>query len=191
MKKSTWAVIYFYSIAAYFLIIGLIFDKIIAVFFAGLQNRYVNIFMLIFDFLGRFYIMIIIVSILVLLYDKRKLIESWISLGVGGILVYILKEIFQRTRPYDLLGIKSLVETTSSAFPSGHVALVLSVAPLFYEIDKGLFYSWCVLAFFIALSRLYLGLHYLSDVAFGALLGISIGLIVRMMFVKREKSKRI
>lgn len=189
MQKSTWAIIFFYTFALYFLVIGILFDANVAVLFLGMQNLYLDIFMLIFDFLGKFYIIIIIASIIILLYDKRKLIESWIALGLSGIFVYVLKEIVQRARPSDLYGFSSVIESTSSGFPSGHATLAISVLPLFYSIDKGLFYSWLVFAFIIVLSRLYLGLHYLSDVAFGVLLGFSIGLIVRNIAMKRESRK--
>jgi undecaprenyl-diphosphatase len=95
-----------------------------------------------------------------------------------------LKRLFRRRRPF-IAFVKARVFGTRPrdySFPSGHAAagfagaLVLgahapALAPLFYA-----------LAVVVSLSRVYLGVHYPSDVAFGGLLGILIAWLYRLLY---------
>ena len=97
---------------------------------------------------------------------------------------YPLKSFFRRRRPF-LAFVKARVVGTRPrdfSFPSGHAAagfagaLILGAhAPAFAP----LFYALAVL---VSLSRVYLGVHYLSDITFGAFLGASIAAIYRGIF---------
>ena len=94
---------------------------------------------------------------------------------------YPLKRLFRRRRPF-IAFVKARVvgrRPRDFSFPSGHAAagfagaLVLGAhAPVFSPI----FYA---LAVVVSLSRVYLGVHYPSDVVFGAFLGASIAAIYR------------
>ena len=96
----------------------------------------------------------------------------------------IIKPLVMRPRPYDTIeGLIVLVEKLDSfSFPSGHAsssfACATALALLFGK--RG---AWSfVPAAIIALSRPYLGMHYLSDVAAGAALGAACAwAVVRMM----------
>ena len=100
---------------------------------------------------------------------------TWIA---SELLLAILKHFFHRGRPPD-----ALVDTTGFSYPSGHavagtalaVALVLVALPPGERRRK-----WELLAiafaFVMALSRVYLAAHWLSDVITGVLLGSSIAL---------------
>ena len=99
-----------------------------------------------------------------------------ISIGVSGIITYALKEIIARTRP---VGIAAYIENGFS-FPSGHATFVVA----FYGFI--LWMLWMVfeprqkkiaaivftaLVILVGFSRLYLGVHYLSDVLAGFAVG--------------------
>jgi undecaprenyl-diphosphatase len=98
--------------------------------------------------------------------------------GLAGLLVAILKATFDRARPplvdpaLDPVG---TVPVTAS-FPSGHAAsafaAAVAVGVLFPRLRKPLL----ALAATIALSRVYLGVHFATDVLVGSLLGAAIGL---------------
>lgn len=77
-----------------------------------------------------------------------------------------------------------LVEPSSSSFPSGHSTFIFAVLPFLSNAYPKLTWLWFLFAIIIAFSRLYLGMHYLSDVIFGAMLGFGIGLIVLSYFKK-------
>jgi undecaprenyl-diphosphatase len=91
----------------------------------------------------------------------------------------VLKKLFKRPRPCDLLNNFDAYVTPSDKFslPSGHTAaawLMASIVAHFYPPFAVLAYTWASL---IGLSRILLGVHYPSDVIAGASLGIFIASI--------------
>jgi membrane-associated phospholipid phosphatase len=113
--------------------------------------------------------------------------KRWLQLGtlltaVGGgtLLNGILKSIFSRPRP-DFMN--ALYLETSYSFPSGHaMTAVFAYGAIAYLIAgsvtnrkwrAALYASTALLAFLIGFSRLYLGVHYLTDVLAGWAAGIA------------------
>lgn len=144
---------------------------------------------------GWFFIVIAIVLICIPKYRKWGAAMG-ISLGLGLLFGNMLiKNIVARTRPYDLLdNITILVEHLSDySFPSGHTmaafefftVICLMPARKVYKILAG------ILAFTIAFSRLYLYVHFPSDVLVGMLFGTIFGVmgvrIVTRVIEKRER----
>jgi membrane-associated phospholipid phosphatase len=101
-----------------------------------------------------------------------------ISVGIGSLVVAVLKESIDRARPENAdPAIDAAVATPGSpSFPSGHTATAFAAAAVvgaFYPRLRWPLYS---LAALVGLSRIYLGVHFTLDVAAGAILGVSIGL---------------
>lgn len=93
----------------------------------------------------------------------------------------ILKNVIARPRPFTQLAqLNTLIPRPSSfSFPSGHTANSFAAAGAFYYYgNKKWGISALILAGFIGFSRLYLGVHYPSDVLCGALLGLLISYAV-------------
>lgn len=91
-----------------------------------------------------------------------------------------LKPLVARIRPYDIReGIQLLIEKPSDfSFPSGHTAASFCVAAaLFFEGNKKLWIPAFCLAVLISFSRLYLYVHYPTDVLGGIIFGIAVGFI--------------
>ncbi len=85
------------------------------------------------------------------------------------------KNIFMRTRPYEVIdGLTRLVgEQSDFSFPSGHTAASFAVAVvLLLRAPKKLSVSMLVLAILISFSRLYVGVHYPTDILGGAAIGV-------------------
>ena len=114
---------------------------------------------------------------------KRKCLPRATAAGVlavttSALLVMLLKDVFDRARPpvadpgLDPVGLVP----ASASFPSGHAtsafAAAVAVALIYPRLGRPLL----VLAAVVAVSRVYLGVHYVLDVAAGALLGIAIGI---------------
>lgn len=95
----------------------------------------------------------------------------------------ILKPLFARTRPCDVnMAVQLLVaRPTDYSFPSGHTAAAFTtVMALFLAGEKKLWKISCVLAVLIACSRLYLYVHYPTDVLGGILVGILCGYLGKL-----------
>lgn len=120
----------------------------------------------------------IALSVLLLIPKKtRKLgIACLISLVIGTIITnVVLKNLVARTRPYEVVqGLHLLINPQSDfSFPSGHSCASFAVAMVLCRNASKVWGRLAVvLASFIAFSRLYVGVHYPSDVIAGILIGI-------------------
>ena len=123
-----------------------------------------------------------------MLFKKRKLIIPYsISLLASAAITVSLKYLIGRPRPFVLLalekmhGISYFFDLWNSSFPSWHTVSLFLIIPFI-----GMKYKpyWLAVAVIIALSRIYSGVHYLSDVLFGALLGYLISKIALKYFSK-------
>lgn len=86
----------------------------------------------------------------------------------------VLKPLVGRIRPYDVNTlIELLIEApTDYSFPSGHTFASFACACTLFSEDKRLGLPALILAVLIAFSRMYLYVHYPTDVLAGILLGI-------------------
>lgn len=92
----------------------------------------------------------------------------------------ILKNVVARTRPYDLIeGLTSLVGAQKDySFPSGHTGSAFAAAVVMFRgLPKKFGIPILVFACLMGLSRLYVGVHYPSDVLGGVLIGTGVALL--------------
>ena len=119
------------------------------------------------------------VSALLIFSRKRENKVGGIILFAGLTIVYyivhILKDWVARPRPFmSLSGINFLLTETSYSFPSGHTTIAFMAAAVLSSVfrRKATFF---ILASVVGLSRVYLAMHFPSDVMGGAAIGASIG----------------
>ena len=120
-----------------------------------------------------------------------------VILAVAMILQYlvnggVLKHLFARVRPCNLDStVELLVKRPKGfSFPSGHSAAAFSAVGVLYGARiKTLFWPVLALAVLIALSRLYLYVHFPTDVLAGALCGFLIGYGVWRVFDLKYRDK--
>ena len=123
----------------------------------------------------------IVLSIVLLLIPKtRKSGAVMVAALVVDVLLcnIVLKNLVARTRPYDVnTGVHLLVAKLHDySFPPGHTAASFaSVTALYLAGEKKLWKFALVLACLIAISRLYLYVHYPTDVLGGILFGVISG----------------
>jgi len=96
----------------------------------------------------------------------------------------IIKHIDKRKRPFiDHNEQKLLIAIPITySFPSGHTASSFAVAGVFIEMDSSISLIIITLATLITFSRLYLKVHYPSDVIFGGFIGFICAIIVVYLF---------
>lgn len=131
------------------------------------------------SFIGspEFLIPVVTIITLYMLYKRRFYIAKLlVSSSLGSwVLNYVLKFIFNRTRPLDYF----LVEQGGLSYPSGHsmvsMAMYLTIAYLLIKYRKAnskLAYTVATLLVFImGISRLYLGVHWPTDIIGGFIMG--------------------
>ena len=118
---------------------------------------------------------------LILLFFKRTR-PIGITMGIAmimGLLIgnLTLKPLIGRIRPYDVnQGISLLIERPSDySFPSGHTLASFEAATVIFRYHKKWGIPALLLAALIAFSRMYLYVHYPTDILGGVVLGVIIG----------------
>ncbi|MCD7882412.1 MAG: phosphatase PAP2 family protein [Lachnospiraceae bacterium] len=92
----------------------------------------------------------------------------------------LLKNLFNRIRPYEVIeGLTCLIQpATDASFPSGHTgASFASAVAICRQVPRKYGILLLVLASLIAFSRLYVGIHYPTDVLGGLVTGIALGIL--------------
>lgn len=130
--------------------------------------------------LGNGGILWILLAILLLILPKTR--KNGIQLGVGcvgcGLIGNLfLKNVIARNRPCWIEDHTMLIAMpTDFSFPSGHTMVSFAAATVLWHWNRKVGIAAYLLAAVIAFSRLYLFVHFPSDVFAGAVIGILIGI---------------
>jgi undecaprenyl-diphosphatase len=98
----------------------------------------------------------------------------------------LLKPMFERIRPCHVLENINLLVNCGAGYsmPSSHAANAFAQGALFsLVVKKTKWYLW-VIAGLIAISRVFVGVHYPFDVLVGSVIGIIIGIVLTLLFIK-------
>lgn len=142
---------------------------------------------------GVFWIMLTILFLLIPRMRKTGAVMA-AALIVDALLCNaVFKNLFARTRPYDVnTTVQLLVKRLHDySFPSGHTAASFAaVTAMYLAGQKRLWKITLILACLIAVSRLYLYVHYPTDVLGGMLLGILSGYLGYKICIKAAAGRR-
>jgi len=134
-----------------------------------------------------FAIPLVVVGILLVMRRFWAALFFAIALGVSPLIVQLLKGLFDRPRPEEIL-----VAADLGSFPSGHSAnaATLAVALGFIIWRWWVWAAGAVWVVAMMLSRTYLGAHWISDTIGGVLLGIAVAVIVWAPFAEKLRVER-
>ena len=109
-------------------------------------------------------------------YGKWYAVRLVLAIIGLALLVFLIKRAFKRQRPKGEWG-AIYRKTDPHSFPSGHAARMVMLAVLAAALGPA-WLAWLLLVWapLVALARVAMGVHYLSDVFGGALLGLVVGL---------------
>ncbi len=127
--------------------------------------------------------------VLMLLWEKRRIFPIASACIVSGLLGDFMKDYLKKLvmRPRPFLDVPSLVPAIKPpknfSFPSGHTTLAFAVAFIISRIlPKRYSIPAFLIAALVAFSRLYLGVHYPSDILGGICVGYVAGLITEFLY---------
>lgn len=164
-------------------------------FLQTLHTPLLDKIMLLFTHLGdQGFIWVCLTLVLLLIPKTRKVgVVLLISLIIDTVVCNILlKNIFMRPRPCTINPNVSLLvpKPQDYSFPSGHTAASFAIVSVLWLLEqKHLFRISLVIACFIAFSRMYLYVHYPSDIIGGILVGTLCGFLSYIISLKIDFHK--
>lgn len=111
--------------------------------------------------------------------------EILVSLMICQSIVYSLKSILSRERPYKIVEHLNTfgIDLKDYSFPSGHTAASFTIATTISLNIPHLSIYVFIFAITIGISRIYLGVHYPTDVAAGIIMGVTTSYLVHLYFL--------
>ena len=160
------------------------------------RNPVMNTLSIFFDYAGAHGEIWIAFTLLLLLFRRTR--KAGFAMAVALVLYmaaghFFLKPLFARLRPCDVnTAITILVKRPHGhSFPSGHTASAFAAAFALWLQNRKLGVPALVLAAFIAFTRLYLYVHFPTDVLGGLVLGLALGFFASWIVDKlANKSKK-
>lgn len=140
-----------------------------------LASPFLDFLMLLLTFGGTQAFWVILCLLLYLLGGEDEREAAFIALTalvLGFFLSEALKMVIARPRPYEVIGwVRHTTVAGGYSMPSGHaVAAFAGFISLYFKLGRP--WLFIILASLVGISRIYLGLHYPSDVLAGAVLGV-------------------
>ena len=149
------------------------------------------------NFAGIFVLIGISIISLIIIKNKKIGLAIFSNLGLSALLNFILKNIIQRPRPTEF----RIIDEKGYSFPSGHSMVSMAfygfIIYLIYKNIKNKYLKWIsisllsLLIFLIGISRIYLGVHYTSDVLAGFLISIAYLTIITSFIGKYINNKEM
>ena len=172
------------------------FDTIIYEAVSKLQSPFFDFLFRSVTLLGNAELLIIAISLLSIFFHSKNRRLFLLTIVTEVILIFLIKIIIQRPRP----NINRMIEVSGFSYPSGHAMITVGLYGfIMYWVFKNIKSKpikvtlLCLLSLLLVLidiSRIYLGVHYPSDVVGGLLLGIAV-LIFVTTYVNHKRFKPI
>jgi len=143
-------------------------------------------------YLGSIYVILPVAFLGLFFFDRKNLVRHFVIILFSTVflelIIHGIKYMVARPRPFDVLeDVRVLFNLPHSySFPSGHTAMGFFVAVLLQGFYRKKLSFLVGVAALVAISRIYIGVHFPSDVLAGSLLGAA-GAVTTLWILKRTK----
>ncbi|MEW6614232.1 MAG: phosphatase PAP2 family protein [Thermodesulfobacteriota bacterium] len=158
----------------------------------GLSSPLFDVVMIVFSWFGSGYVLAGLIGLGLYIFDRKNFRRSFtigiIAVLAGGMFVHVLKEVVARPRPLEDMAdlilanrvhINIVLEPLRhSSFPSGDTQTAFGAAMFLAYTYRKYVTLLFVVAFITGMSRIYVGVHYPSDVLAGGLIGTLTSFVV-------------
>ena len=181
-KRVIWGLVILFAI-----IFSFWFDVEIVQGVEVLRNGVLDDFFLGLTFISSSVIIFFFLTSLFLWKDRKRgwILPLWATLALSAAVSFVFKFLIKKPRPFQtgLVSVLPVLEKASHAvwnfsLPSFHAMLVFCAIPILSKQFKKFKYVWIAFAVLIAFSRVYFGLHFMSDVIIGGFIGYVLGMII-------------
>lgn len=135
------------------------------------------------------YILVVVLFLLAGYYffKKKKFLKKVIFALISAVLVRIsiipVRLLWPRQRPFILPDSNPLLSSDSSAFPSGHAVFFFSLSTIVFLYNRKIGAFFYLGSFLICLARVFVGLHWPTDVLAGAAFGVLAACLVHIFIL--------
>ena len=191
-------VVFIFALVMLIIFVSLYFDSEIVEGVSLIRNNLLNDFFMGITFVSSKIMVFFFLTGLFLWKKKKFILPLWLTLGLAVAVSFLLKIAVQRQRPFQL-GLVSVLPVLEKAshliwnfsFPSFQTMLVFCAIPLLSKKFPKLKYWWIAFAVLVGFSRIYFGLHFLSDVIAGGAIGYLLGVIIIKIEERYKFGERI
>lgn len=157
--------------------------KFFPIFNKKIKNKFLDWLLPKYTYLGGL-VFVTILTLALIIFGKGKVryigVQLGVALAISQGITYSVKAIVARERPYNVLDNLNTFgfELKDYSFPSGHSSSSFTIATIVFLNIPSIGIILYLYAILIAISRMYLGVHYPTDVLAGIIIGIGSSLIV-------------
>ena len=157
--------------------------------FSG-QSRFLDFIGVFFaDYLAYFLLPAVVIAFFIL--KEKFYFFSLTALSVllaRGLIVDVIRLIYERQRPFVSLDFAPLIsQAPIASFPSGHATFFFAIAFAMWFFNRTWSYWFLTGAAFMGLARVFVGVHWPSDILAGAIVGFLSVLVIRWILPRKEK----
>ncbi len=195
-------ILFFFIIS---ILLSFVIDTKLTLFFYGFNEPFKSFFHTVTKFGDSLYYLLFIALFFLILRVRKNIspifknlydlnVFVFYNIILSGVVTQILKHLVGRPRPkmllfdHDSLDLNLFTFNSSfHSFPSGHTSTIFSIVFVFYFLFPGIKKYIISVGIFIALTRLIIGAHYLSDVIAGSAVSYFVFIFLRNKFFIQER----